>query len=636
MRVFVKTKTHREFLAALNGGADLIAIRPHPKIDENIVLAKSFGRKIYLDISYNIDNTIIEKVLMEIHKAKELNIDGFLINNIGYYKYLRENYPDKEIIFDGKTYNNDSIKLFEADLLILPSDLSREEILQIKKKESRVAIYVHKLLKIRKFNTSIKFKDLCLIDEIPFLKEQGFDIVVISALKKEYHTYLLTKAYRDYIDEKRSLEDVKKDLILTTETDFTKGYYDKSIDVEYVSKKPKGYLIGEIKEGFLELIEGLRKEDKIIIARGNKKGTFKINYLLKNFEKVSEAFAGDKVKLNIPNLKEGSLIYKVLAGNHEFPQKKIVVDFDVIGRANNPFEITAKAMGREFSFKGKIVDRAKNAPLNEEVLSSKLSSLSNYPFELGALNLKVDKDIIIKFSDINFAKKSVIRGLIKTILEHKDVKFDIPKFNIVENHKKEIMIKADDYDVIKNVIKDVDIVFFDIFSPDVMDVKELCKKNNVKFYLDTPLSIHNREIDQIKKLIMHYNPDGILVKDLGLLSLKIKKVLYYNFFLSNNLLSNAFKEDKIVFSGHDKFGYFNDKNLILFVYGNKIISSTRLRLKNLTGFSRAIKNPYNEFIIYDSKKIDYLGFLRNLKNEGFKRFYLEIDDPKAVEMVKNF
>jgi putative protease len=96
--------------------------------------------------------------------------------------------------------------------------------------------------------------------------------------------------------------------------------------------------------------------------------------------------------------------------NGEIPLPKRMLDFIVTGRAGAPLKIDASCGDARASIESQIpLEVAQKRPLNDETLRSQLGRLGETDFELGALENKLEGNVIVPVSELNRLRRDVVQ-----------------------------------------------------------------------------------------------------------------------------------------------------------------------------------------------------------------------------------
>jgi U32 family peptidase len=496
-------------------------------------------------------------------------------------------------------------------------------------------------------------KDICLIEKIPeIIKLQIPSIRINGWLKSPFYIYHVTRIYKKAIENyyKNNFyvpEEDKNFLRLSLRRQLTESFFTKEKNMICTkSLKDTGIYIGKFFDNQIYLKDTLKKGDTISFMKGNKIIQLKINYMLKGEEIIEEAKAGDKISLHFFSFKNGIEVYKTAITEQKFTEyKKFPLNINIKISVNLPTEIIVnyKKDNKEKTLKivdNEIIKKANNKPLKNEDLEKIFRRLKNTPFEIKTFNSEINENARLSFSQINKLKKKLIKEIMLSFISSNKEKIELVEKNnskkdiIINNKKPEFYIKVYDLDGIEKAIEmKADIIYYDIFSADVLDAINYAKKKKVKLFLITPRIIYDNTYNHIIKLIEHYNPDGIIIGDKSLITekLKLEKHIDYNFNISNSI-SKSFWKKPCVLSVELNFSEIcniEDKDSIIFLYGSPIVMTSRIELRqneliNDKGEKfRIIKTPYKETMIIQDKKIDLIENIKELYNNGFYKFFIE-------------
>ncbi|MBW2998686.1 U32 family peptidase [Candidatus Woesearchaeota archaeon] len=222
------------------------------------------GVRVYVTLNTLIKNNEIEDFFKSVQEIYLAGADAVIIQEISFAKVIKENFPDLEVhaSTQARIQNLKELKYF--DRIILPRELSKEEIIEIKNNSNLpIEIFVHGALCFcisglclmssvigrrsgnrgicaqpcrKKYNDDylMSMKDLSLIKKIKEIKSIGVESVKIEGRlrSKEYVKYV-TQVYRKALDGKEiTNQDVKK-LESVFNRKYTGGFYSK--DEEKIS-----------------------------------------------------------------------------------------------------------------------------------------------------------------------------------------------------------------------------------------------------------------------------------------------------------------------------------------------------------------------------------------------------------------
>ncbi|MBI2662245.1 U32 family peptidase [Candidatus Woesearchaeota archaeon] len=309
----------------------------------------SNGVRVYCVFNILIKNNEVKDFFNMIKKVYLAGVDAVIIQEISFVSMIKKNFKGLEVHLStqaglGNRFSLELVK--EVDRFILPRELSAIEIKRLIDYGKKIEVFVQGALCFsysgkcllssciggrsgnrglcaqpcrRKYNGKylLSMKDLCLVEEIPKLIEMGVASLKIEGrLRSPAYVSACAKLYRKAIDSHYSGkfvvdEDLFKEMKLTFNRDFTKGYFGGDEGV-VSSERPmgRGLFLGVMEmNGMIKLEEELRVGDGVGIWLPNKVDGAVIKEIELNNEKINEAKAGDKVKLVI-HANEGIKLYK--------------------------------------------------------------------------------------------------------------------------------------------------------------------------------------------------------------------------------------------------------------------------------------------------------------------------------------
>lgn len=277
-------------------------------------------------------------------------------------------------------------------------------------------------------------KDLNSLENIGKLIDIGVDSFKIEGrMKSPSYVYTVTSLYKEaiesyietgkvYIDEKK-LEDLRK--IFNRE--YTKGFlFQEDNDAITNPYRPNhlGIPLGKViksqnkriqikLESTIHLQDGIRILDKEDIG-------FTITKMWKNGKLVEEASAGEIIEIpcdqGITNHSKvvkttDYLVNKRLDERLKHLQRKVDIQGEVIARIGEPFYLKITDGQNIVELKGNTVEKAKNAPLDQDRLKQQLLRLGDTIFEFDSLKIEMDDNIFIPVSIVNDYRRQAIQEL---------------------------------------------------------------------------------------------------------------------------------------------------------------------------------------------------------------------------------
>ena len=442
------------------------------EILDGIDYAHLRGVKTLLTLNTIMKDVEINSAYYNISRIYEHGIDAVIVQDLGFVKFLKENFP--ELTIHGSTQMTvanhvEANKLKELGLsrVVLARELSFEEIKSIKEKtdiELEIFVsgslciaysgncYISSFIGGRSGNRGLcayscrkKFQDeegkkayflspndqLLQTEEINKLKEIGIDAIKVEGRKKSNEYVYETVSYYDNIlkGKPRPTESYK-----LFNRGYSKGYFyldNKLMNFKYSSNF--GYFLG----ARIENSNNFKIDDELILGDG-------VQFVDEDFEKISGEYVsritirGKKVQkaerndiVSIGKLPEGTkYIYKNYSKEindriiHNLKVSKRFSSVDAELYAEKGKEMLLKfslnnLKGERISAikKGNVITEDARKEITKEQIAEKLGELGETTFELGNVKIDYDGTSFIPFSELKNLKRECIKQLEMELLE---------------------------------------------------------------------------------------------------------------------------------------------------------------------------------------------------------------------------
>ena len=442
------------------------------EILDGIDYAHLRGVKTLLTLNTIMKDVEIDSAYYNISRIYEHGIDAVIVQDLGFVKFLKENFP--ELTIHGSTQMTvanhvEANKLKELGLsrVVLARELSFEEIKSIREKtdiELEIFVsgslciaysgncYISSFIGGRSGNRGLcayscrkKFQDeegnkayflspndqLLQTEEINKLKEIGIDAIKVEGRKKSNEYVYETVSYYDNIlkGKPRPTESYK-----LFNRGYSKGYFyldNKLMNFKYSSNF--GYFLG----ARIENSNNFKIDDELILGDG-------VQFVDEDFEKISGEYVsritirGEKVQkaerndiVSIGKLPEGTkYIYKNYSKEindriiHNLKISKRFSSVDAELYAEKGKEMVLKfslnnLKGERISAikKGNVITEDARKEITKEQIAEKLGELGETAFELGNVKIDYDGTSFIPFSELKNLKRECIKQLEMELLE---------------------------------------------------------------------------------------------------------------------------------------------------------------------------------------------------------------------------
>ncbi len=652
--------------------------------------------KVYLTLNTLVKNQEIAAFLNQISIAAQFGVDALIMQDLTFAHLIKKQFPQIEIHASTQAtiMNSPSIEFWQKDVgvFVLAREVTKQQVRQMyEKTKAHLEVFVHGHLCIsysgqclissligkrsgnrglcasscRKQYNGEKYllsaKDLCMIKNIPDVVESGAKTIKIEGrMKSPEYVATTTRSYREQIDayyEKKRKEvsnEVIQDLKMAFNREFTPGFFnnEKNI-VDPIIPSKRGIFAGYIQNGYLHLEEDLQLFDGVsIIFRGEKEGDFVKKIIDEQGQEVDKALRGERVKLIVRGFQNGAQVY--IQSQHEGrnllgSSLSIPLAIEVVVKENEEPIVTIEVNNKKFSFtlKTKAVTPQKH-PLTKEQIEKELEKFESNIFNFEKITVTTDNSFIPK-SDLTLLRKELDQKILDLLLptSQEKQKIPIPEYPKTKSEEKKIHVLVYSLKDVEEALKaEADVIYYDIFSSDFAKAKELVK-GFAEFFAYTPMVLSDYDCEKLKEIVLRVKPDGVLVNNVGVLSLdlKCKKVLGYqmNVFNDNQLqFYNYSAIASIELNAQELKSFSNKEKLIYYAHGNPVVMTFKETFgadhltdkKDYTFRLRKTTNGATEMLY--SKTIGLLQHTPKILQAGISQLFLDLEKDvfKTVKIYK--
>ena len=437
-----------------------------------------YGVKVYVTCNTLIFEDEVEDFLNYVRFLHQNNVDAILIQDIGMLDLLRKKFPNLEIHASTQMHihNLDGVKLMEklgVKRVVLARETSLDTIKYIKENTNiDLEVFGHGSLCMsysgeclmsfflggrsgnrgecagscrlnydvisnkEVINKEDKYplscRDLCTIYDIDKLIEAGISSLKIEGrMKSPYYVYIVTKLYRDAIDNYYQTgkvvvnEKLLKDLKKIFNREYTRGYLFNSTDI-INPKRPNnnGILIGKVINVFknnitIKLLDDIHIGDGLRIVSNKDVGVI-VNDFYKDKKLVKEAKKGELITLKVKDKVDINANVYLTSSKYinnsideyinKYP-RKVKIDMIFNGFKNNNISLEVSDGIHNAKKLGNVVAIANNISTTKEDILLKLNKLGNTIYEINNIKVNIDNNIFIPLKEINELRRVVLNKL---------------------------------------------------------------------------------------------------------------------------------------------------------------------------------------------------------------------------------
>lgn len=447
--------------------------------------AHLWGRKVYLTVNTLVKESEFQEIYDYLLPFYEAGLDGVIVQDIGVFAYIRENFPNIELHVSTQMtltgeYGAGMLKEMGACRIVPARELSLQEISQIKKKTGlSIETFIHgamcycysgqclfsSILGGRSGNRGrcaqpcrlpyrvktddaesgecypLSLKDMCTIEHIPDLIRAGIDSFKIEGrMKKAEYTAGVTAIYRKYIDKYYKNEGNPS--------------YKLKIDAVDLNALSCLYIRSERQDGYYYKHNG---KDMITLSSPAYSGSDE-----ELLEQIRKQYLETKPKMPIA-------VYANFITGEQASVTLVLDDICV-------------------TMKGNMVQTASKQPITEENVKKQLGKLGDSIFTVEDIEVSVSEDAFYPLRAINELRREAVAELENAVIEKNG--FPVKRsmeILPVENNLKETS-KALSGRIILSIRKQEQLAAVEELLSDVTVDTEI-----FRIYVDCDLFINNAE-----------------------------------------------------------------------------------------------------------------------------------------------
>ncbi len=509
--------------AVFNAGADAVyaggekfGARAYAKnFSENDLLksidyAHIYNKNFYLTLNTLLKNNEIKEELFNyILPLYKEGLDAVIVQDLGVFEFIKTNFPELEIHASTQMTitGRESAKIIKdlgAKRIVTARELSLKEIKDIHDNvDIEIESFVHgalcyaysgqcmlsSMLGGRSANRGrcagpcrlpystngnekkypLSLKDLCAIELLPEIIDSGvYSLKIEGRMKKLEYAAGVTRIYRKYLD----------------------------------------ILLEKGSEKYNVTNEDLNE----LLSISNRSGYTKGYYFNHNSKKM--------VTLDKPNYDSN---YNFIPDEKKYV--KIDCKVDILRDREMKISISGK---NEITFKGKMPEIAKKAPLSKETVIKQLTKIKDTQFEFRNIDINLDENLFVPVKELNDFRRNAIDDYIKMVLDKYkrnstcENKVDIINNNkIYEKQKLKINCKIDSHEQFTSILKYKEVhslyINYDSFKINQLDsIVNTARENNKKVYVLMPTIFRQRTKDKLKEqlnIILKTKINGFLIRN---------------------------------------------------------------------------------------------------------------------------
>lgn len=557
---------------------------------EAIDYAHCFGVKIFLTINTLVKEKELDALVDFLKPYYEQGLDAVIVQDLGVLAVVREHFPDLEIHASTQMtitgiHGARMAKKMGAKRVVPARELSLKEIREIKNDTGLdMECFVHGALcycysgqcfmssmlggrsgnrgrcagtcrlpfslkgqKKNKNSYPLSLKDLCTIEQLPQILDQGVDSLKIEGrMKGARYVGEVTRIYRKYVDlylspKPYQVEENDKKILmeLFNRGGFTDGYYTQYHGKQMMSmKRPnhQGILMGRIemiKKGTVSFTSGedISKGDilEIEISASEKveltsPSDWKRGSLVTlNGQKMKKLYPG----MNVYRIRNQKLTDRIDERLKE--KKKENLKGKIILRAKECAKLWIDNGCDSVWTKGPVIEKAKKQGADRKQIMKQLSKTGETHYQFQEIQVEMDENIFVPGSVLKKLRREAFAALDQKKTEKYRRNYHAPVYENTEEQEMqaqedlEFTVSLENLELLPNVLKVSEIQNVYISWMELKQQKYpedvLCRIKNAgkRCYLILPQIARKRQIQELevqKYLLFSEQLDGLVVRNL--------------------------------------------------------------------------------------------------------------------------
>lgn len=514
--------------------------------------------KIYLTMNTLVRNEEIPLWFKTLEQAYLSGIDAVIIQEISFAPLIKKYFPGLRVHASTQAsfMNYHGINLFpDVDLAVLARELSAEEIKTIRKNTSKkLEVFVHGHLCIsysgqclissligkrsgnrgvcasscrKEYNNSgylISAKDLMLAEKIQQMKLLGIDTVKIEGrMKDKEYVAATTRTYRKMIDtpSTKLSEQELSELKIHFNREFTTGFFANTPSiVGQEMPMNRGLYLGTIHNRELVIQENIQQGDGVSFWHPSQKGElsgFVIDLMHSQGKRIVRAFRGQHISIPSGYFVDGVKVF--LTSKKEWQENssaRMEIPLTIHGHKGEPLQLIS-AYGAVQS-EVPLQEAAKQA-LTIEHIQKELAKSGKWGIKF-TLQADIEGSLFLPDRLLKKASLALEEKIRQMVTPQRASSFQpLPTISpSVMPKQPKLIVHCYSLDQVRAANETgVEAVYYDIFHHDLLAAKKLCTR--VKFFLDTPVVVTDKDIETMQRIIDTIQPDGITIGNWGTLTI---------------------------------------------------------------------------------------------------------------------
>lgn len=346
--------------------------------------------KVYVTANTLVSDNEMNTAYETVRSALECNVDGFIVQDLGLAKVIREHFPQARLHASTQCSVNSPAGFKALEDMgfcraVIPREMSLEEIKEIRQStDMELEIFVHGAL--------------CMC-----VSGQCYLSAMLGGRSGNRGLCAQPCRLSFSADNSESCDLSLKDLSLIGKINEIEGAGVISLKIEGRMKRPE-YVAAAV-TACKKAIDGIYSpnDEKILKSVFSRSG-FTDGY----FTGTRQNMFGTRQKDDVVAAKD---VLKELSHLYDNENPLVGIDFELSFKANQPIVLKASSGEKSVEITGPVPESAINKPLTAEMLEQRLSRLGGTGYYLNSAKIDIDQGLIISAGEMNGLKRRAVEEL---------------------------------------------------------------------------------------------------------------------------------------------------------------------------------------------------------------------------------
>lgn len=360
------------------------------QLQQAVNYCHSHNVRVYLTANILVSDSEMRTACQTIKEALDCPVDGFIVQDLGLAKVIRENFPAAKLHASTQCSVNtpEGVKALEKlgfSRVVIPREMSIDEIREIRKStNAELELFVHGAL--------------CMC-----VSGQCYLSAMIGGRSGNRGLCAQPCRLAFSADNSGSFDLSLKDLSLISRIKEIENAGIISLKIEGRMKRPE-YVAAAV-TACKKAIDGRfdANDEKILKSVFSRSG-FTDGYFT---GKRLDMF-GTRQKEDVVSAKE---VLKDLSHLYDNENPLIPVDFQLVFKANQPILLTAETDNAKAELSSDVPEAALNRPLSEEDLKQRISKLGGTQYYMRSFEADMEDGLIVRAGTLNKLRRDIVEKL---------------------------------------------------------------------------------------------------------------------------------------------------------------------------------------------------------------------------------